>query len=680
MSVNKKCVQFMYENLILLFALILVLGCDPASKEAKILLIKEYPALYEAVFARNPEAILEFTNHPHERVRQQAWQALINTPVSDIDNVIEAANKANTKEAWASLWLKEFSEDHIARLNGLFKNSDVTNTGLVSILGEKGDATSFEVLMNAAIPPNEEMEFEMAYAIGKLAGNVEISETQQIQVIERALATQSSGISQGYLYGWYRNRNNEEKPKLTDNAEAKLLELWADFYPDGRGADRYIAALLFKNHAARVFYHFVETDYAELDIQLAIELSRLIAQTEEVDPYAAVALNAFLNHKNPNVVLTALQAIVRKEEILKRINDSMLNATALNEVIEDRVRLSGLNTAVNPEDYVDDMIGVGKENPYLQGLRYSVFKKVWDEKQVFDELISEINSSSGLKYSYLLTELNTLWANAEERLKTPENTEQAREILLVALNNGERAFLLQALSSDEDILREKEYDDLISIIDEKESIEDAGYISSITGILKNRFEERAKDYITDLYDRAAFDLRQNLIAQEWSVIKDSLVATVFRVPDWERLAWLGPNPIWVLETKKGNIEITLDVLSAPATISGMDSLITHGNYDGVAFHRVVPNFVIQGGDVQTGRGFGGPDYVVPTEASANHYQRGKAGIASSGPDTEGSQYFFMHVWAPHLNGRYTIYGEVTKGMSVVDRITQGDIVEKTYWK
>ena len=121
--------------------------------------------------------------------------------------------------------------------------------------------------------------------------------------------------------------------------------------------------------------------------------------------------------------------------------------------------------------------------------------------------------------------------------------------------------------------------------------------------------------------------------------EDSLAPVTFREPDWDRLADLGPNPVWVLETKKGNVEITVDVLTAPATISGMDSLITNGHYNGVAFHRVVPNFVIQGGDVETGLGFGGPDYTVPTEAS-----------------------------------------EVTDGMSVVDRITQGDIVQRSYWK
>ena len=94
----------------------------------------------------------------------------------------------------------------------------------------------------------------------------------------------------------------------------------------------------------------------------------------------------------------------------------------------------------------------------------------------------------------------------------------------------------------------------------------------------------------------------------------------------------------------------------------------------------MPNFVIQGGDVETGDGFGGPDYVVPTEASAKEYRRGMVGIASAGTDTEGSQYFVMHQWKPHLNAGYTIIGEVVEGVDVVDRIMVGDLVTKAYWQ
>ncbi len=656
------------------------MACDPAKKEAGRLLTQEYPDLYEAVFQRDADAIFSFTSHEDERVKAQAWQALINTPVSDIDRLIEEISKANLKEAWASLWLQELSEAHIEQLNKLFIASDASNMGLVSVLGEKGNTRSLELLLEEPVPPNLEMEFQLAYAIGRLTGNVETTTEQQVEIVERALTSTNSKASQAYLYGFYRNRSNTEKQKLGKEAIDKMIELWKNFYPEEIGPDRYIAALLMNNHSGLVFHHFVDKDYISMDVQLAIEMIQGIAQNEKNDTYAPVALNAFLYHKNPNVVIQALRTISRKESYAEQLDNSILNETALNIGVEDHVRLAGFNTSPNAKKYIKDLLTIGTEDPYLQPLRYAALKKVWDESKVFDYMIADIDTSDGLLYSTLLTELNNLWANTDDELKSQERNETVNEVLFSALEKGERTFLMQALYSDENVLNENDFETLLMLLENKSVEDDSDVFRSVTSVLKNRFEERSEEVITQLYQNAGNELKETIIAQEWSFIEDSLAPVTFRTPDWDRLADLGPNPIWVLDTKKGDIEITLDVLTAPATISGMDSLIRNGDYSGVAFHRVVPNFVIQGGDVETGRGFGGPDYTVPTEASAAHYYRGKAGVASSGPDTEGSQYFFMHVWGPHLNGRYTIFGEVTKGMSVVDRITQGDVVRNSYWK
>lgn len=670
----------MYKNILVLLSLILFIGCDPTGKEVKRLLTQEYPSLYEAVYARDSQAILAFTSHKDERVREQAWLALINTPVVDLDAFIDQVNGANTKEAWASLWLKELSDDQVDRLNQLFIKADVTNIGLVSALGELGNEQSLELLLGESVPLNKEMAFQLAYSIGRLSGNIEASNEQQIEIIERALTTADSKISQAYLYGFYRTRNDEAKKFLTREAEEKLIELWQDFYPEEIGPDRYISALLMKNHSGLVFHHFVDEDYVMMNEQLAIEIIQGIALNENNDSYAPIALNAFLQHKNPNVVIQALRTISRKEGYAKQLNNSILNETALNVIKEDHIRLAGFNAAINPENYLSDLTKVGTENPYLQSLRYSAFKKVWSQEEVFDYLVADIDTSEGLLYSFLLSELNTLWANADENLKSEKRVAQVHDIIFDAIQKGERVFVLQALYSDEQIIKENDFEQLVELLNDKSVVDDITVFKSVTSILKNRFEKGSEVVITELFNNSNSELKQSLIAQDWSFIQDSLAPTSFRKPDWDRLADLGANPVWVLETKKGDIEITLDLLAAPATISGMDSLIINGHYNGIAFHRVVSNFVIQGGDVETGRGFGGPDYTVPTEASASHYYRSKAGIASSGPDTEGSQYFFMHVWAPHLNGRYTIFGEVTDGMSVVDRITQGDIVQSSYWK
>ncbi|MFO7799630.1 MAG: peptidylprolyl isomerase, partial [Rhodohalobacter sp.] len=108
------------------------------------------------------------------------------------------------------------------------------------------------------------------------------------------------------------------------------------------------------------------------------------------------------------------------------------------------------------------------------------------------------------------------------------------------------------------------------------------------------------------------------------------------------------------------------------TVSSIDSLTRAGVYNGVVFHRVVRNFVAQGGDFDRQDGFGGPDYRIPTEPSFETFKRGMAGIASSGTDTEGSQFFFMHRWAPHLDGHYTNFGEITRGLDVLDKLQVGD--------
>jgi len=127
----------------------------------------------------------------------------------------------------------------------------------------------------------------------------------------------------------------------------------------------------------------------------------------------------------------------------------------------------------------------------------------------------------------------------------------------------------------------------------------------------------------------------------------------------------------VIRTKRGDIEIELFGDDATQTVANFIRLATSGFYRRLTFHRVVPNFVIQGG-CPRGDGWGDPGYYIRSEFNQYRYERGMVGIAHSGKDTGGSQFFITHSPQPHLNGRYTIFGQVTKGMDVVDRIAQGD--------
>jgi len=137
------------------------------------------------------------------------------------------------------------------------------------------------------------------------------------------------------------------------------------------------------------------------------------------------------------------------------------------------------------------------------------------------------------------------------------------------------------------------------------------------------------------------------------------------------------NYLVTLETTKGNIEIQLAPQYAPKTVNNFVFLAKEGYYDGVTFHRVISNFMIQGGD-PTGTGRGGPGYQFEDEFAGNPLKNDAKVIsmANAGPGTNGSQFFITHSPQPHLNGKHTVFGKVTKGADVVDKIQQGDKMNK----
>lgn len=132
-----------------------------------------------------------------------------------------------------------------------------------------------------------------------------------------------------------------------------------------------------------------------------------------------------------------------------------------------------------------------------------------------------------------------------------------------------------------------------------------------------------------------------------------------------------------IETSKGTIEIALYPEHAPQTVNNFVFLAREGFYNGVSFHRVISDFMIQGGD-PTGTGMGGPGYKFADEFDGNPltHEKGVISMANAGPNTNGSQFFITHDPQPHLDGNHTVFGKVTKGQDVVDVIQQGDTMVK----
>ena len=142
----------------------------------------------------------------------------------------------------------------------------------------------------------------------------------------------------------------------------------------------------------------------------------------------------------------------------------------------------------------------------------------------------------------------------------------------------------------------------------------------------------------------------------------------------ERFEKFTTNPHAILTTSRGKIEIELLYQAAPKTVNNYIKLAEAGFYDNLIWHRVVPNFVLQDG-CPLGTGWGGPGYTIRNEDNMESYSTGAVGMATSGKDTGGSQYFICHSPQPHLDGRYTLFARVISGMDVAREIVRGDTIQ-----
>lgn len=145
--------------------------------------------------------------------------------------------------------------------------------------------------------------------------------------------------------------------------------------------------------------------------------------------------------------------------------------------------------------------------------------------------------------------------------------------------------------------------------------------------------------------------------------------------EWQMLVNPRFSPHAYIETDRGVIEIELAILDAPLTVANFIALSRRGFFTGIAIHRVVPDFVIQGGDPR-GDGEGGPGYSIRDELNQRPYLRGTVGMALDWEDTGGSQFFITHSPQPHLDARYTVFGHVVAGMDIVDQIQPFDVIRR----
>jgi cyclophilin family peptidyl-prolyl cis-trans isomerase/HEAT repeat protein len=195
-------------------------------------------------------------------------------------------------------------------------------------------------------------------------------------------------------------------------------------------------------------------------------------------------------------------------------------------------------------------------------------------------------------------------------------------------------------------------------------------------LLPASMDENAIASLHTLRDMEAVQLLQQAIAKRNGLTPPANTAPAFNHPIAPaKLRTLPQGQRYRITTAKGNIILATDVNECPGSSLAFDSLVTAGYYNGKAFHRMVPNFVAQGG-CPRGDGYGGMPWTLRTEIGRKLFTAGSVGLASAGRDTESCQFFITHSATPHLDGRYTRFGVVVEGMDIVWQLQVGDVMDK----
>ena len=643
----------------------------------------DFVSVQEAVLKRDGLALLALTNSTDSLAASAAWRALASTPSAPTDSVLAQAMLSSNELGWFALSTRELSSDQLRILESIAAGSNYP-PALIRTLGLQGDVQTASLLdvWASSIEPGSSAEPVFALAMSMIQVR-RIMETPNIHnLVKRALHTPNAEAARNWLYAIYRS------PALVlDSAAAAstvaLLDTWQT--TGDTTVRRYLARALAKSGRTEALDLYDPSAIPGLDVNSAVDLVRILPYFKDNLPQEHIA--KLFDHENP-VVLTALLDLLADTGYTSYVGLD----THVEEIIESRktsdprlfikanttrLRMPGGETYTADRNALMDL---ANRHPYFASDALSILIMDRNTNDVLADIQPFANSDDHLKRMAAASAIRIHAASLANTSSALTDRQLMSDRMWTMLENPNRGVLstLYPMLRNDTYRSEGDNDRMITMLKSYRLPEDVEVYQIVLPSLLSEMGVEAQHYADSIAGYGVPALNRILVDHVSDSVKATIEnapsSTIMQGPDWAMLKKLGLNPQLQLETEIGLIVIDLDPLRAPATVSALVRLAEAGSYNGVAFHRVVPNFVIQGGDIESGDGYGGPDFTIPNEPSEQSFTQGAAGIASAGKDTEGSQYFMMMDWAPHLDGGYTIFGRVVQGQDVIDRIRVGDKV------
>jgi cyclophilin family peptidyl-prolyl cis-trans isomerase/HEAT repeat protein len=535
------------------------------------------------------------------------------------------------------------------------------------VLGQTPSIESERILLGAI---NREKDHDVLRELLESYGKT----THHWQLVQPALLEDSSK-AEGLAWSIYRAGLRGKTDSVANRIASKFL------------GDKYspltrLGAAHFFNRGAKGF----ETYFAQLsksattDKSEGVRMATTAALRKIVtDSSLSTLIKILQTEKSINVKVNAVRALQSfdiaktKTVLFKSLHDPQPNlAVIAAEVLKAK---SDAKSVAEIKSEIETI-----ENSRVKGLLYEILLKFEGGEDIVKTVIEEYNGTKEpFAKSFLLTSLQVVpsafdFVADQMRKQKTDLVRSAAANALVEMHKQKgftadhQAKFLKVL---QEAIEEKE-PVLIGIL--------AGPLGDTTFGYKKIVKEysfltKARQVLSSPRDNESV-VAVNTALEVFTREKQAPISNVYNHPiDWAFVQKIPSNQTAILHTTKGRITLKLFVEESPGSVENFMKLAKAGYFNKKYFHRVVPNFVIQSG-CNRGDGWGGENYTIRSEFGLRRYTTGSVGMASSGKDTEGTQWFITHSPTPHLDGRYTIFAEVLEGMDVVNKIEMGDLVTK----
>lgn len=573
---------------------------------------------------------------------------------------------------------------------------------LFEALGKSGSIRSLEEIIQPERAKEYSVEGERALAIGRYAIRG-VKSDKATQFVFELLSKKNPGVSWKALYALWRIAPSKKVDSLISGNSKTFQTLTKDSSPD---VLVHLATLLGKSEsivARDLLLELTRKRSGHANWRFEVQLARSLSTWAKHNVSALEQLIELLNGSTEHIVLSALNGFSTlppeglegfdKKQLLRSTLLSLAGEGKFNSVV---IQGEAIVAVANlfPGDFTfsnwltDSRKEISLLTKVVQGIALLPTRENSEiiQNHLTDERIRVAMSAwenlpkllRNAKNVELLSSTNEISDFGKKIVKSARegmgrNDMALTTVIAATLRDSIFHRYLKISDSEEFII-----DDLAATYQKLSSADDVEAMQSILETFAFYKSEKTvpllktalKDNDRTLVTRARRALSV-ITGEDYSHFEKEWCPPMHSDYSWDYFDSIPQNVVVRMFTTKGIIEFEMLKEYAPFSVMNFLKLFEKKFYDGLTFHRVVPNFVIQGGDPR-GDGWGGPGYSIRSEFGLINYSRGMVGIASAGKDTEGCQFFVTHSPQPHLDGRYTIFGRVLSGMDVVDRIQVGD--------